>query len=121
MSAGTKPRMIATALVATTAPASAPMRNPRNAPAGRRPSVAASSPRARAANKETATSGAPATTNGQLPPGRIAVLPMRGWRRLPQRTSRIAKRQILMAGRGARGGVELVGDLVDRPSGRLGD
>src|SRR5438552_15706613 len=102
MSAGTTPRMIAAAPVATKAPANAPTSAPRSVPAGRRPSAAASSPRTRAAKKETATSAAPAITKCQLPPGRIAVLPMSGWRRLPQRTSRIAKSQILIAGRAER-------------------
>src|SRR5256885_3753113 len=90
--------------------ANAPMRAPRNAPARRRPSPSGSSPSHRAARRELPIRAAPARTNCQLPPGSTALEPMSGWRRLPQRTSRIAKSQILIAGRAKGDGSRLAGD-----------
>src|SRR5205823_5451619 len=104
------PRITATAAAAMNAPPNAPMRTPRNAPARRMPSAAALSPLTLAATRETAISAAPASTNCQLPPGRIAVLPTIGWRRLPQTTRTMPKTQILIGAGAGRRGWRLAGD-----------
>src|SRR6266480_103869 len=69
--------------------ANAPIATPRTAPARRRPSPSGSSPSHREARRELPIKAAPARTNCQLPPGSTALEPMSGWRRLPQRTSRM--------------------------------